>query len=285
MQAIGRWMVFLVLMVGSSGVAWGAGFTFPENMTRSAGRGGASIASIDTAGALYLNPGALSRTGFLSLTMDLNIVNQDLCFQRAPYRYSTGVGGENTVNFEEECNLETLFLAPMFFGAMRIADLPLVLAAGVYGPSANGRMRFREMSTDAPEPNFSNPTVTRTGGQSYLLTDMTTYVFYPSFAAAWTFEDIGLSLGATAQLVGSLIEYRLAVEGDGIALPGTPAEIAAGARSIEDPGFLSYTTLRVSGLGFTGILGALYEPTRSWAFGLSWRPRHRLTSSGSIDVH
>lgn len=274
--------------------AFGAGFEYPENHPIAVGRAGASIASVNGAEAVYLNPGALTKISSWSASLSANLTDYRLCLERSPFSFPY-MGGEATIEYEDECNQSRTFVAPMVFGALRLSKIPLVIGGGVYGPSANGRLRYNRMpraaepgdpeGVGAAEPSLRQRTVQRPGGAAYMLTDMDILVFYPSLSLAYEFESIGLSLGVTGQLVVGIISYGLGVDAAGIALGASgPVDSAVTEISEEKPGMMSYTSLSTSGLSATAILGAHWEPIPSLAIGASWRPRHLLSTSGELDV-
>lgn len=288
------WGVVLVVWAFLAGDVWGAGFEYPENLTQALGRGGAAVASVDNAGAVYLNPAALTRVQSWSATVSANISDYRLCLERSPFRFPF-LGGEASIEYEEECNQSRPYIAPMAFGALRVAETPLVLGVGVYGPSANGRLSFRRPPPPADpsdpndpgtrEPSVSQRTVTRQGGTAYMLTEMDTLVFYPSLAAAWSFDDLNLSIGVTGQLAVAVISYGLAVDAAGIPLGHSgPVDSSVEEESQERPELLSYTDLSTSGVTATAIFGLLWEPIPALSIGAAWRPRHKLRTQGTLDV-
>lgn len=270
----------LVALLLLPSVGHAAGFTYPENLTRAMGRGGAWIAGVDDASALYLNPGALTRIDRGSLVLNLNVIDYDLRFQRATLDRDRSPTGEPRA-FAEVRNESRPYLAPMLFGGMRVGDLPLVLATGVYGPSSVGRLRF----PDPPAPADEFDGQPRDGSQRYMIIDQDVLLFYPSLAAAWRFDAINLSVGAVAQLAVALIDYNIAIDGSHSIVDGQrTGEMFVINRELEEYSLLSRTRLDVSGAVPTANLGLLWEPHERLAFGLSWHPRFQLRASGTIDV-
>ncbi|TVR02404.1 MAG: hypothetical protein EA398_08080 [Deltaproteobacteria bacterium] len=270
----------LLLVALSTTEAFAAGFTFPENLTRAMGRGGAWIAGVDDASALYLNPGALTRIERGSLLLNVNIIDHDLRFQRNPREDRSNPLNPLSFEYDEVRNESRPYIAPMLFGGMRVGDLPLVLATGIYGPSSVGRLRF----PDPPIRDDRSGDESLDGGQRYMIIEQDVILFYPSIAAAWRFDDINLSLGITGQLAVTMIDYNIAIDGS----HSNPTVRANGSVTVRDQleseTYLTRTRLDVSGAVPTLILGALWEPHPRFALGASWRPRFTVRSSGTIDV-
>ena len=280
-----------------SDVAWAGGVEFPENGPRALGRGGAFVAGVDDASAVYFNPGALSRSDGFNLSLGLNLVDLDMEFERSPFIYQED--GREQDRFRREIQFQSVeneggvFPAPMFFMSHDFGLEDFTFGFGVYGPSAYGTPSFPKMDTypeDDPDavadeytPSRSNPIIgddepARDGGQAYMIVDQSILLFYPSLSVAYELEKLNLSLGLSAQLVGLIIDFTVGVDGDSsqttdVDRPSTEAE-----------GLYAETVLEARGYSGTGILGFLWEPSNRFALGGHYRMRYNIQARGEIDI-
>lgn len=271
-------------------MASAGGFEQGENGPRALGRGGAYAATVNEASALYFNPAALSRIRNTSFTANLNLMDSQVTFQREPYEYFAGAvqteSGRRTINFDEVEEQTGFYPAPMLFGAARFGLERWVFAAGVYGPASAGRAQYPDMEIRPPnydgnvigvyEPGRNMP-ITRDGGQAYQLVSQDVFLAYPSLAFSYEIPKANLSLGLTAQVATMFVEYDVGV--DGIFGDGS-----ANATARESDALYSSTRMSTKGVAPTGILGVMWEPVDRVALSLSYRPRFRVVSKGSIEV-
>ncbi len=173
--------------------AQAGGFFIPERGARELGRGGASVASVDTLNAQWLNPAALTRLrGRLSFYVDLGLIHTDQRFERADDdevmrkdpRYASGFPGvENTA---------PLFPDPSLALASDFGTDFLVVALGVYGPYAGGQQW--------PDD----------GEQRYSLIRLQALAVYSQLSLALKLSD-DLSVGVGLQAVSVDLRQRLAI--------------------------------------------------------------------------
>lgn len=276
-RTLQRVVVFLGLAALPS-AAWAGGFDTGENGPRAMGRAGAYAASVDEPSALYYNPAGLTRSRGLAATVNLNLIRADVEFQRDPYVITPGVSPElpiyREVQFAPVENEAGFYPAPMLFMSHDFGLENWTFAAGVYGPSAVGRMSFPEMSTAVPTAESDRA---RDGGQSYSIVSADLLLFYPSLAAAYRFDALNLSVGLTLQ--AALLDVNYRVGADGLNGPGS-----ANSRSTETPQLYSPNELAVRGATGTGILGVMWDPTPNLSFGASYRPRFKIKARGDISV-
>jgi long-chain fatty acid transport protein len=268
------------MMLLLAGQAHASGFEVGENGPRALGRGGAYVAGVDEPSAVYYNPAALTRIRGPAATLNLNLVESNVTFQRAPFVETPGRDPSSLlyreVEFASVKNEAGFYPAPMIFAAHNFGLERWSFGAGVYGPPAVGRMRYPEMTTVAPgqDPNSRS---NRQGGQSYSIIEQDLLLFYPSLSAAHYIPSANLSIGLTLQAAVLMVDYRVGV--DGMSGPGS-----ANQNSEERPQLFTPNELNVRGATVTGILGLLWEPTDRIALGLSYRPRFRIRAPGEITV-
>ena len=282
-------------LVGAS-EARAAGFEHPDNGTVSIGRGGAYAAGVDEPSALYYNPAALTRLKGHRLTLNLNLVDQKMEFDRADYTFNEGGrdGKERTWSFDTVENSARLFPAPMYFEGSNLGMENFGFAVGLYGPSSHGARSFPDQ-VGSEGPSAATPTAVSKAGQQYMIIDQTVLLVYPSVAAAYRFDPAKLSLGLTLQVPMLDVNYNLAADGDGsqgasqggtpyvCGDPATPAG-AACFQSEEKWDLIAPNRLKTFGYNFTFIAGALWEPTENWSFGASVRPQFDLHTKGEVAV-
>ncbi len=278
--------------------AFAGGFEVGENGTRALGRGGAYVAGVDEPSAVYYNPAGLTRIDGTAATLNLNILDSNTTFQRAPFTYeANGVrrNPERTINFEEVSQDTSLFPAPMAFASTDFGLDNWSFGIGAYGPSAFGVPNFPEMSfrgddfsgeacgvftpcADDPDTPNNESEVTREGGQAYMITDQSVLLVYPSISAAHLFERANLSVGLTAQVALLFVDFGVGVDGDGS--QGSDVDF----ESTERDDFYVPTTLNARGVSATGILGMLWEPHERVSIGASYRPQFAFKAQGNIDL-
>ena len=284
---------------GALGVATevrAAGFEHPDNGTISLGRGGAYAAGVDEPSALYYNPAALTRLRRHKLTLNLNLTDQKMVFDRQDYTFLEGgrEGKERTWEFDPVENEARLFPAPMYFEGSNLGMENFGFAVGLYGPSSHGARKFPD-TIGSEGPTNASPTAVSKAGQQYMIIDQSVLLVYPSVAAAYRFDPANLSLGLTLQAPMLSVDYNLAADGDGsqgASQGGTPyvcgdPENPPGAacfQSEEKWDLIAPNRLQTFGYNFTFIAGALWEPSQNVSIGASVRPEFKLHTKGEVDV-
>lgn len=279
-------------------LALAGGFELGDNGTRSLGRAGAYAASVDEPSALYYNPAALTRIRRTAATVNLNLLDTNLTFQRDPYVFedpNARRDPERTIQFEPVEQQTRLFPAPMAFASTNFGLDNWSFGIGAYGPSAFGVASYPDM-TRRPNDLEDSPcgvyipcadrrgtendesVVTRDGGQAYMMVEQSVLLVYPSLAVAHLFERANLSIGLTAQLAALFVDFDVGVDGAG----SQPADVEAQSTEADD--FYVPTQLSVRGISATGILGVLWEPSNRIALGASYRPQFRVVGKGDIDL-
>ncbi len=269
-----------------------AGFEHPDNGTISLGRGGAYAAGVDEPSALYYNPAALTRLKRHKLTLNLNLTDQKMVFERAPFEFLEGglARKERTWEFDPVENEARLFPAPMYFEGSNLGMENFGFAVGLYGPSSHGARKFPD-AVGSTGPTNASPTAVSKAGQQYMIIDQSVLLVYPSVAAAYRFDPANLSLGLTLQAPMLSVDYNLAADGDG-SFASSPyvcedTRIAEGTpcfQSEEKYDLIAPNRLQTFGYNFTFIAGALWEPTQNWSFGASVRPEFDLHTEGEVNV-
>lgn len=285
---IGRVGALMSVLVASS--AYAGGYEMPENTTRAMGRGGANIASVDDATAQYLNPAGLASIDGFSASFSLNLPMMFNRFQRTPFEYNA----QNTyapmrIEYEEARNSLSFMPAPMIFLAHDFGLKNTAFGFAVYGPSAAPKVNWGGSHSSNLAPDGFNPVVTHRNGGAYQMVRSNLVVAYPSLTVAHKFENIGLSIGGALQLVYGSTDVTVGLEGT----TGTRSLAEATVRTednpqgvlfAEDPDAYMEARVRTAGIGVTANFGLRYEPSESWAIGMSYRPAHRVKMRGKMDI-
>ena len=278
----------LGLLVASN--AYAGGYEIPENTTRALGRAGANIASVDDASAIYLNPAGMASVDGVSISFSLNLPLVMQRMQRSPLHYAAqNTLNEYTIEYTEERNKLSFMPAPMLFVAYDFGLKNTVFGFGAYGPSASPSSRWPMLSEDNLAPSPTSPVRTHEGSTAYQMIRSNLLVVYPSFTVAHKFEDIGLSIGGALQIAYGYTDVAVGLEGiTGIQTLGdatvrTP-DNPSGVLFTEDPASFVEARVRTGGFGITGNFGLRYEPSESWAVGLSYRPAHKIRMKGTFEM-
>ena len=279
-------LILLIFFFGSE--VFAGGFEVSDNGTRAHGRGGAFVAGVDTPSALYFNPAALTRLDGVRFSLDLNLMDYNLSYQRDPYVFYDPPREEEryerTILFEEIENEGPIQPAPMFFASYDFSLPNTVFGAGLYGPPSYGFRSYPNMDTEADQPSSDTPVVERAAGQSYMLVSAEIPLVYPSISVAHAFESLDLSVGVTFQMAVFMpvLQEGLDVNPGGPTI-ASPDNIG-GFQVTESPTTYTLATVDVFGTAPTGILGVLWEPDPRVAIGASYRPRFTLANHGTIDL-
>lgn len=265
--------VALATLLVAPAAASAGGLDVGENGPVATGRGGAYAAAVDEPSAVYYNPAALATIDGFALTVNANIWLYDLTFQRDPFTFQQG-NSDITVPFAEVSNSRNVFPAPMIFASHDFGLEDWGFGFGVYGPPSIGWSDFGSADLEELRDIAATDDNVRDWGHGYLMESSEMLLMYPSLAVAFDFGD--LQLGLTLQLGYLGTTFVNAADGDGITDPN--------AVSIEAPEAYARTTLDVSGITFTGILGVRYQPFDALTLALSYRPRHEFSADGEINV-
>ena len=281
----------LAMVVPTAALA--GGYELPENGARAVGRAGANFAHVDDASATYFNPAGLSRVNGLDINFSVNLPLYFASFQRDPHIYRlSGDDFDSVVNYERETNQLRVFPAPMFFIAHNFGIEDFAAGFGIYGPSAVPEARWRGADPNAAvpgAPTVLDPTrneVTRAGGNAYQVVDSSLLTIYPSLTVAARIPNTTLRIGGAIQLVYVDTNVTVSLDGSG-AIDGRDAiaydpSTNTGFTSSENPGFYAPSGIASSGFGITGNFGIQWDIIPQLTFGLNYRPRHLVRTSGNV---
>jgi long-chain fatty acid transport protein len=247
--------------------AHAGGMEWPDNGTRSLGRAGAFTAKADDPTAIVLNPAGLGFQRGYSLTFDSNLIQQDVCVQRAgtypgtpgPYTYA----GQP---YPEVCrNLSGVFYIPMVAAAFDLGLKNWTFAIGGYGPHAVGRREF-PMSVTVQDTEGRN--VRAPGPTRYDVENLNVIVIFFTLAAAYRPVD-WLSFGVALQIVYSQLDYSVYV----------PLQT-----NYDPDGDIRFRIL-TEGVAYTGLLSVLANPFRGLYLGASVRLPVKAETKGDAWIN
>ena len=243
-------------------LAHAGGMEFPENGTRAMGRAGAFTAKADDPTAIVLNPAGLGFVRGLNLTFDNNLIQQDLCFQRAgtypgepaPYSFA----GQP---YPKVCrNLKGAFYVPMVAASYDFGLKNWTFALGGYGPHAVGRRKYPMVVTvQDPEGHA----VRAPGPSRYDTDEMNIIVMFYTAAAAYR-PVKWLSIGAALQVVYGEVHYATWVP----------------LSSNQDPDSDIRFQIATKGWSATGLLSTLMNPVKGLFIGASVRFPVKVKTDG-----
>lgn len=256
------------------GAASASGFYFGDNGVKAMMQGGAFTAQADDLTAIQYNPAGLAQLEGWSALVDAQLINHQVSFLRQDPGFDPAA--LNTLPNTVDNSKSGLFFLP-FLGAsygFRVANRPLTLSLGVYGPPSQGRYVFpapnytKEMSRYVENPRKYAP-------QRYSLISNDILILYPSLSAAYAIHP-RFMVGVSAQLVVSHFTFKQAISAD----PINPMTQLA-----ENPEFDALVDVNVSGqVGFTGVVGVLAKPTDWLSLGASFRPPVPVTANGQLGI-
>jgi long-subunit fatty acid transport protein len=266
---------FAVALVLASVPASASGFYFGENGSKALLTGGAFAGEADDLSAIQHNPGGLSQLSGFHFLVDSALFNHDVRFQRREPDGTPFVA-------QEVKNNGGLFFAP-FVGVgygLTVAEMPLTIAAGLYGPPSVGRYNY-------PRPNYekNNPEPPKVPSyvespkkfapQRYSLINNDVVILYPSLSVSLA-PTSKISAGVSLQYVVSSFSFSQSIY-SALSTPPTMRD--------EDPEFDSLVSVQLQGKGgYTGILGVLVKPTDRIAIGASARPPVQVNSHGKFII-
>lgn len=254
----------LVLLLAASD-ARAAGFEIPENTTKSVARGGTGAVNKRDPSALYFNPALLPRARGLQVLLNVNLVNLNLEFQRAPLLLDAGTRREREMTFNPVHNDASFFPAPFFTMSYDFGIEDFSVGLGLFGPSGYARRCYGKFSGGDCE-------LIPEGGARYMMVSSELIEAFGSLGAGYTLRlPAGeLSLGATAMLAYLDTNFSLAVH-------GTPTD-----EKYEKPAndALFYGD-GISDWGFTGTFGLAYA-LEGWRAGVSYRLPMSWEADGTV---
>src|SRR5687767_14906368 len=194
--------VGLVLLAVEAGAA---GFYFGDNGTKALMTGGAFAGEADDLSAIQHNPGGLTQLSGFHFLLDVELLNHDVSFLR---KDPGGTGAvPNTVT-----NQGGIFVLPFaaFGYGLDVADRPLTLAVGVYGPPSVGRYKYPapNYEKDAQGRYLENPR--KFAPQRYALVHNDVIILFPGLSVAYA-PHPRVSAGFSLQYVYSKFLFNQVV--------------------------------------------------------------------------
>ncbi|MCA9561939.1 MAG: outer membrane protein transport protein [Myxococcales bacterium] len=272
-----RWFTILAAVLGTLGwssAALAGGFEVPENGTRAAGRAGAYAAAADEPSAIYFNPAALSQINGFALTVNANLWLMSQTFSRAPFTTTLSGGEDVTLTYETAEQQNGIFPAPMIFMSYDFGLEDWGFGLGVYGPSGVGNVDFPNADLDELSQIEVRDSAPRSYGHGFLVEDADMLLVYFSAAAAYDFGPV--QVGLTLQVAWLSSSFQNGSDGGGFGDPQANAD--------EAPSLYTPAIFDTSGVTGTGIVGIRYQPIPPLTFALSYRPRHKINASGTLDI-
>lgn len=249
------------------------------------GRGGAYVAHVDEAGALYYNPAGLSRTEGFNMNFNLNLAAYYGSYDRDTYVFPDDSG--QAIRYEKVINDHRFLPNPMLFVSHDFGLENVTFGAGFYSPSAVPRKAYPRMTENAANPSGSNPVVSRAESNAYQLIEQNLFAVYPSIGAAFEIPQANLSIGITLQLAWVQTNITVAVDGDGFTAGSAPLfgpSAPNGYFSEETSSLYSPSAVTTHGITGTGILGIMYDPIPELSFGFTYRPQHKVQTKGDVEL-
>lgn len=258
------------------GAASASGFYFGDNGVKAMMQGGAFTAQADDLTAIQHNPAGLAQLDGWSALVDVQLLNHQVSFLRQDPGFDPAA--PSTLVNQVDNSKSGLFFRP-FLGAsygFQVANRPLTVSLGVYGPPSQGRYVF-------PAPNYLKEGMPlryvespkKFSPQRYSLISNDILILYPSLSAAYAIHP-RFMVGVSAQLVVSHFTFKQAISAD----PTNPMTQLG-----ENPEFDALVDVNVSGnVGFTGVLGVLARPTDWLSVGASFRPPVPVTANGQLGI-
>lgn len=219
-----RWLLALLASGALVGLgapeARAAGFEIPENTTKSVARGGTGAVNKSDPSALYFNPALLPRSRGFQALLNVNFVNLNLDFQRAPLVTEPGSRREETHYFDPVNNSAGFFPAPFLTLSWDLGIEDFALGLGLFGPSGYSERCFGEMSDGKCQAHSKDSVAEdQKGAARYMMVGSELIEVFGSLGAGYTLRlpKGELSVGATGMLTYLDTDFTLAIH-------GTPAE-------------------------------------------------------------
>ena len=130
---------FFVSLCAFPASVFAGGFEAGENTAIANGRGGTGVVSRDDAAAILFNPSMLVEANGVNLTLDVNLLNENLSFQRDPLLTRNG-----DTTFDEAKNQNGYFPIPFVAVSTDFFTDWIALGLGVFGPHSYGKVCMTE---------------------------------------------------------------------------------------------------------------------------------------------
>jgi long-subunit fatty acid transport protein len=275
----------LLCVVCGAVTAQASGFYFGDNGAKAMVQGGAFTAQADDLTAMQHNPAGLAQQQGFSFLADLQPLRHDVSYLRQdpgfdPTRALADFNNPDALIRTVSSQKDPYFLP--FFGlgfGFKLFDRQANVSLGLFAPPSQGHYVF-------PMPNYTkneagtayveNPR--KFAPQRYAMISNDIIIAYPTLSLAYAVHPM-LDVGVSAQLTVSNFKQTQTLFG-GDALGMNPM-----SQLMENPDYDATVNIDLPGqVGFTGIIGLLFKPSKVFQVGASVRPPIPFKARGKITV-
>lgn len=244
------------------------GFELGENTTQAVSRGGTGAVLKRDPTAMYFNPALLPRAKGYQLTLNLNMVDMNVTFDRDPFDYTLG-RRERTRTFTDAENQSGFFPAPFLATSWDLGIKDFALGIGVFGPSAYTGLCYGEKQDDG------TCKVDPENGARHMMVSSELLQIYFTLGAGYRFK-VGsgtLSVGASVMAAYQNTSFTLVVD---------EAEAPISPPWEENPEKAAlFEAQDLQGWRPTGVLGIAYQLggfhlAASYRLPISWESKGKV---------
>jgi long-subunit fatty acid transport protein len=265
--------------------AHASGFYFGENGAKAMIQGGAFTAQADDLTAMMHNPAGLTQQQGFSFLADIQLLRHDVSYLRqdpgfdpatAMAQFNSPDGLIRTVSSQKDP-----YVLP-FFGlgyGFKLFNRNANVSLGLFAPPSQGHYIY-------PTPDYTRNDANTAYAQSpikyapqrYAMISNDIIIAYPTLSLAYELHEM-FSIGVSAQLTVSNFKQTQTLFG-GDVLGMNPM-----TQRMENPDYDATVSIDLQGqVGFTGILGAMFKPSKYVQIGASVRPPVPFKGRGKITV-
>lgn len=262
-----------------------SGFYFGDNGSKAMIQGGAFTAQADDLTAMAHNPAGLAQQQGFSFLADIQLLRHDVSYLRQDpgFDATAAMSQFNDPNalIRTVSSQKDPYILP-YFGlgyGFRLFGRPANVSLGLFAPPSQGHYQYTTPNytkNEAGTAFVENPR--KFAPQRYAMISNDIIIAYPTLSLAYEPHPM-ISIGVSAQLTVSNFKQVQTLYGED-ALGINPM-----SQLMEKPDFDATVAIDLQGqVGFTGVLGLLFKPTKWLAFGASVRPPIPFRATGRIDV-